>query len=251
MDIEGLGDKRVDQLVDRGLVRALPDLYALAHSALIALDRMGPQSAQKLLEALEHSKHCTWPRFLYALGIREVGEGTAQLLSQHDGDLKRLMRATVAELLEIPDIGPIMANHIHAFFAAPDNQNIIQALLDAGIHWDLPEAALSAQSESESLAQPQTEGLVQAQGSTQSNLKPSPLKGQVFVLTGTLSTMSREAARERLQALGAKLSEQVSARTHYLVVGADPGSKYRKAQALNIPILEEGAFLELLRHDPQ
>ncbi len=219
MDIEGLGEKLVDQLVERKLVEDVGDIYYLTKAQLLQLERMGEKSAQNLLDAIERSKHTTLARFLYALGIREVGEATAATLARHFGSLEALMAADEETLQQVPDVGPVVAAHIRAFFRQPHNLEVIDKLRRAGVHWE--------------------EGPPADQG-------PKPLEGKTFVLTGALEHMTRDEAKARLEALGAKVTSSVSRKTSYLVVGRDPGSKYDKAQALGIPILDEAAFLELL-----
>ncbi|BCX81213.1 DNA ligase (NAD+) [Methylomarinovum caldicuralii] len=219
MDIEGLGEKLIDQLVDKGLVKDVADLYDLTFDQLIQLERMGPKSAQNLLKAIERSKHTTLPRFLYALGIREVGEVTAQLLAEHFGSLERIMNAGEEELARIPGIGPVVARHIVTFFRQPHNREVIERLRRAGVHWE--EGAPAE--------------------------KPKPLAGKTFVFTGTLAAMTREEAKRRVEALGAKVSNSVSKKTDYVVVGENPGSKLDKARQLGVEILDENAFLDLLK----
>ena len=216
MDIEGLGDKLVDQLVDRELVHDVSDLYTLSVEAAAGLERMAEKSASNLIEALNASKDSTLERFIYALGIREVGETTAQILAQELGELEPLMQADVESLQAIRDIGPIVAQHIVDFFAEPHNRGVIDKLLAAGIHW------------------PRVERPVE-----------SPLAGKTFVLTGTLS-VPRNELKAQLQARGARVTGSVSNNTDYVVVGEQPGSKYDKAVELGIDILDEAACLALL-----
>nr|VFJ43663.1 MAG: DNA ligase (NAD+) [Candidatus Kentron sp. DK] len=221
MDIEGLGEKLIEQLVDEGLIRSVADLYRLEEAALAGLERMGELSAKKLLNALEKSKSTTLAHFLFALGIREVGEATANGLAHHFGSLERLQSATEEALQQAPDVGPIVARHIVTFFSQPHNREVISALQgpQIGVHWeDLPPAA--------------------------DREEEKPLAGQSFVITGTLSAMTREEAKRHLQALGAKVSGSVSGKTAYLIAGADPGSKLAKAEKLEVPILTEAQFLE-------
>lgn len=218
MDIDGLGDKLVDQLVDAGLVQSAADLYGLTAEQLAGLERMGEKSATNLVAALRASKETTLGRFLYALGIREVGEATALALAQHFGSLERLMEANLEQIEEVPDVGPVVAGHVRSFFDERHNRQIIQRLIDRGVRW--PEVS-------------------RPQGNVQ------PLAGKSFVITGTLSGMSRQEAQERVRALGGRASGSVSAKTDYLVVGADPGSKLRKAESLGVTILDEKQFLEL------
>lgn len=218
MNIEGLGDKLVDQLVSEGLVETVADLYSLKFEQLANLERMAEKSANNILEALEKSKKTTLARFLFALGVREVGESTAKNLAQHFGDLKPLFSISEEELQQIPDIGPVVAHHIAAFFSEKHNQKIIHQLLDAGIHWEKVKVTSHA-----------------------------PLAGKTFVLTGTLMQLTREEAKEKLEALGAKVSGSVSAKTNYVVVGEDAGSKFTKAKELGIPIMDEKEFLHFLK----
>jgi len=213
LNIEGLGDKLVEQLVDGQWVAHVSDIYTLTLEQLASLERMGEKSAQNLLEELEASKKTTLARFLYALGIREVGEATAKQLALHFGDLPPIMKANEEDLQVIQDIGPVVAKHITAFFSEPHNREIIRQLLNAGIHWEKTK-----------------------------RVEQLPLQGKTFVLTGTLTHLSREEAKEKLEALGAKVAGSVSGKTHYVVVGVDAGSKLKKAKELNIPLLEESEF---------
>lgn len=222
LDIDGLGDKLVEQLVQKGLVRDIADLYQLTREQLLSLERMGEKSVDKLLNAITHSKTTTLPRFLYGLGIPDVGETTALLLARHFGRLQPLAEADVETLQTIPDIGPIVAANITGFFRQPHNRELITKLQNLGLRW--PEHI------------PEHQPTVQA------------LTGQTFVLTGTLNTLHREEAKEKLQALGAKVSGSVSTKTTYVVVGEDAGSKLTKAQELGIPILTEEEFLQLLKN---
>lgn len=219
MDIDKLGDKIVEQLFERGLVRNVADLYALGADALARLDRMGPKSAQNLVTALERSKQSRLERFLYALGIRDVGEATAKALAAHFGTMERLQNASVEELLQVPDVGPVVAGHVHAFMRDRKNREVIARLRAAGINWPAPAARAGA----------------------------GTLQGKIFVLTGALSQMTRDEARERLEARGARVSASVSKRTAYVVAGTDPGSKLDQARKLGIAILDEQALLDLLR----
>ncbi|HEY9033484.1 MAG TPA: NAD-dependent DNA ligase LigA, partial [Pseudomonadales bacterium] len=219
MDIEGLGDKLVEQLVDNGLLHTIADIYQLQAAQLAGLERMGDKSAANLVEAIEKSKHTRFARFLYALGIREVGEATAQTLAASFADLPALQQADEQQLLELPDIGPIVAAHITGFFANPHNNAVIQRLLDAGIHWPAPQAVNAAE---------------------------QPLAGKIIVLTGELDSMSRSEAKERLQQLGARVTGSVSAKTDIVIAGRAAGSKLSKAQQLGITVLDEQAMTELL-----
>lgn len=219
MDIEGLGDKLIDQLLEKGLVKTVADLYDLTVDQLASLERMGKKSAQNLINAIEKSKNTTLARFLYALGIREVGEVTAQILADHFRSLEKLMSASEEELESIPGIGPIVAKHIVTFFRQPHNIEIIQRLKTAGVHWEEPKE----------------------------EAEPKPLSGKTFVFTGTLSSMTREEAKKHVEALGARVTNTVSKNTDYVVVGEDPGSKFHKAQQLSVTILDEQQFLDLLQ----
>ncbi len=221
MDIDGLGEKLVDQLVDKGLVKDVSDLYHLTQAQLAGLERMGEKSARNLLDAIERSKHTTLARFLYALGIREVGEATAKALAEHFGSLERIMQASREELEEVPDVGPVVAEHIVEFFREPHNREVIRRLVEAGVHWE------------EHAGRPRG---------------PGPLAGRTFVLTGALHDLTREQAKERLEALGARVSGSVSRRTTAVIVGENPGSKRDKALRLGVPTLDEAAFHTLLQH---
>jgi DNA ligase (NAD+) len=225
MDIDGLGDKLVDQILEKALIKTVADLYRLTVEDLAGLERMGQKSAQNLVDALEKSKHTTLPRFLYALNIREVGEVTAQTLAAHFRAVEKIEAADEEALQAVPDVGPSVAHHIHTFFRQPHNLEVIRALLDAGIRWEpMPEL-------------PAAEEL--------------PLQGKTFVITGTLASMSREEAKARLQALGGKVTGSVSAKTHYLIAGAEPGSKLAKAQELGVEVVDEEGFLGLIGNTDQ
>jgi len=221
MDVEGLGDKLVDQLVDGGLIRTLPELYTLGLAKLAALDRMAEKSAANLLAGLEKSKSTTLARFLYALGIRQVGETTAKDLARHFGNLDRLMAASVEQLLEVNDVGPIVAASIRTFFDQPHNVEVVEQLRAAGIHW--PESDGAAVDDS-----------------------PKPLAGKTLVLTGTLPTLGREEAKALIEAAGGKVSGSVSKKTHYVVAGEEAGSKLDKARELGVAVLDEAGLKELL-----
>ncbi|HRZ61120.1 MAG TPA: helix-hairpin-helix domain-containing protein, partial [Rubrivivax sp.] len=221
LDIEGLGDKLVDQLVDGGIVRTLPELYRLGIAKLAALERMADKSAANLLAALERSKHTTLPRFLYALGIRHVGEATAKDLAAHFGSLDRVMDAGEAQLLEVRDVGPVVAHSIRTFFDQPHNREVVEQLRAAGLRWDEHIGAAAA--------------------------APKPLAGLTVVLTGTLPSMTREQAKEQLEAAGAKVAGSVSKKTAYVVAGTEAGSKLDKARALGVPVLDEAGLQALLR----
>ena len=219
VDIEGLGDKLVDQLVDSGVVRVLPDLYRMGLSALSTLDRMAEKSAQNLLASLEKSKSTTLARFLFGLGIRHVGEATAKDLARHFGALDAIMNASVEQLLEVNDVGPVVAQSIRTFFEQPHNREVVEQLRACGVHWPegppAPRAAL-------------------------------PLAGKTVVLTGTLPTLGRDEAKDLLEAAGAKVAGSVSRKTDYVVAGAEAGSKLEKARELNIRVLDEDGLRELL-----
>ncbi len=219
LDIEGLGDKLVEQLVERDLVRNPADLYGLDVATLAGLERMGAKSAAKLVEALERSKTTTLARFLYALGIREVGEATALTLASHFGTLEALMTAEEERLQQAPDIGPVVAAAIRAFFQEPHNQQVIARLRAAGVRW--PETEVKQAVE-------------------------QPLAGKTIVLTGTLESLTRDQASDRLRALGAKVSGSVSKKTDYVVAGREAGSKLDKARELGVTVLDEAELLALL-----
>jgi DNA ligase (NAD+) len=219
VEIEGLGDKLVDQMVDAGLIRHLPDLYRLGLSALARLDRMAEKSAGNLLAALEKSKQTTLARFIYGLGIRHVGEATAKELARHFGRLDALMQARPEQLLEVADVGPVVARSIHTFFAQPHNREVVEQLRALGVNW--------------------------AEG------EPAPtqllaLSGKTFVITGTLPGMDREQAKARIEAAGGKVAGSVSRKTDYLLAGAEAGSKLAKAQELGVRVIDEAQFLELI-----
>ncbi len=219
MDIEGLGDKLVEQLVDAGVVQTLPGLYALTLEQLLALDRMGEKSANNLLAALAARRATTLARFLYALGIRQVGETTAKDLAKHFGGLDRLMHASLDELLQVPDVGPIVAQSIRTFFEQAHNVEVIAGLRAAGLNWPEHEPVKVA---------------------------VAPLSGKTFVLTGALPTLSRDAAKDLIEAAGGKVTGSVSKKTDYVIAGADAGSKLDKARALDVTILDEEGLHALL-----
>jgi DNA ligase (NAD+) len=221
MDIEGLGDKLIDQLVDGQLVRTPADLYRLGVAKLAALERMADKSAANVIAGIEKSKNTTLSRFIFALGIRHVGETTAKDLARHFGKLDALMSASETHLLEVPDVGPVLAESIARFFAEPHNREGIEALRAVGVHW--PEHA------------PQAGAKINA-----------PLAGLTFVLTGTLPTLSREEAKTMIEAGGGKAAGSVSKKTDYLIAGADAGSKLERATELGVPVLDEDGFRKLL-----
>jgi DNA ligase (NAD+) len=224
LDIEGLGDKLVDQLVDSGLIRTLPELYKLGVAKLCALERMAEKSAQNLVAGLEKSKHTTLARFLFALGIRHVGETTAKDLARHFGKLDRILEASEAQLLEVKDVGPVVAQSIHTFFAQPHNREVVEQLRACGIGWE------------------ETDGTA--------DTAPKPLAGKTFVLTGTLPTLSRDEAKDMIEAAGGKVSGSVSKKTSYVVAGAEAGSKLDKAQELGVEIIDEEGLQAMLKETP-
>jgi DNA ligase (NAD+) len=222
MDIEGLGDKLVDQLVDGGLIRTLPELYTLGVAKLSALDRMGEKSAANLVAGLDKSRQATLPRFLYALGIRQVGETTAKDLARHFGSLDAIMDASVEQLQSVRDVGPVVAHSIRLFFEQAHNREVVDQLRAAGIHW------------------PEGEGAAAQAG-------PAVLAGQTWVLTGTLPTLSRDQAKALIEGAGGKVSGSVSKKTHAVLAGEEAGSKLDKARELGVTVLDEAAFLALLQ----
>ena len=223
MDIEGLGERLVDQLVDGGIVRTLPELYTLGIAKLAALERMADKSARNLVANLEKSKRTTLARFLFSLGIRHVGETTARDLAKHFGSLDRIMDASVERLLEVPDVGPIVAQSIRTFFQQPHNREVAEQLRACGIAWDehdgTPDAA------------------------------PKPLAGKTFVLTGTLPSLARDDAKALIEAAGGKVTGSVSRKTHYVVAGEEAGSKLDKARELDVPVLDEAQLRALLAQE--
>lgn len=219
MDIEGLGEKLVDQLVDADRVKTAADLYRLDMDDLLGLERMGERSARKLLDAIAASRQTQLARFIFALGIRNVGETTAKDLARHFGSLDAVLAADADALQTVPDVGPIVAESIVEFLAEPHNRDVIQALRTAGVHWPEQTAAQAA---------------------------TGPFAGKTFVLTGTLPSMTRDAAKELIEARGGKVAGSVSKKTHYVVAGGDAGSKLTKAEELGIPILDEAGLLALV-----
>jgi len=219
MDIEGLGEKLVDQLVERNLVHHLDDVYRLTLSTLSSLERMAEKSAQNVLAAIEKSKQASLPRFIYALGIRNVGEATAKDLAQHFGTLDALMAAEVEALMQVNDVGPIVAEAAYQFFQEPHNREVIAAMQTLGVHWaEITKTSVSTE-----------------------------FSGKTFVLTGTLLTLKRDQAQAMIEAVGGKVSGSVSAKTSFVVAGAEAGSKLEKAQQLNVPILDEAALIAMLQ----
>ncbi|VTU33046.1 DNA ligase [Variovorax sp. PBS-H4] len=221
MDIEGLGDKLVEQLVDGQLIRTLPDLYKLGLATLAGLDRMADKSAKNLVDALEASKKTTLPRFLFGLGIRHVGESTAKDLAKHFGKLDAIMDATEEELLEVNDVGPVVAKSLRTFFEQEHNREVVQQLRACGVTWHEGEPAARA---------------------------PKPLAGKTFVITGTLPTLSRDEAKDKLESAGAKVAGSVSKKTDFLVAGAEAGSKLDKATGLGVAVIDEARMLEILEN---
>ncbi|MDO8311651.1 MAG: NAD-dependent DNA ligase LigA [Sideroxyarcus sp.] len=220
MDVEGLGDKLVEQLVDENIIHSLPDLYRLDAATLAALERMAEKSAHNIVDALEKSKRTTLNRFLFALGIRHVGESTAKDLARHFGKLDAIEQAGAEQLLAVHDVGPVVAQSIADFFSESHNREVVQQLRELGVHWE------------------EHEGV-----STQA----MPLSGKTFVLTGTLASLSRDEAKSRLEALGAKVAGSVSKKTDCVVAGAEAGSKLDKAYELNVPVWDEAALLDQLK----
>ncbi|WP_449287843.1 NAD-dependent DNA ligase LigA [Marinobacter salarius] len=218
LDIEGLGDKWIDILVDRELVTTVADLYLLKKADLTGLERMGEKSAGNLIDAIDRSRHPVLWKFLYALGIREVGEATAKALASHFGTLEAIGEADEDALQSVPDVGPIVAGHIRSFFDQTHNQETIQALKDAGVQW-------------------QSEAITASE---------KPLKGETWVLTGSLSDMTRDDAKAKLESLGAKVAGSVSGKTSCVVAGEAAGSKLTKAENLGVPVMDESAFVEFL-----
>ena len=219
VEVDGLGDKLVEQLVDANVIRTLPDLYKLGLTSLAGLDRMADKSAKNLLAALEKSKQTTLPRFLFGLGIRHVGEATAKELARHFGQLDAIMDTSEEALLEVADVGPIVAKSIRTFFDQPHNREVVEQLRACGVTWE--EGAPAA-------------------------VAPKPLSGKTFVITGTLPTLGRDEAKDRLEAAGAKVAGSVSKKTDYVVAGAEAGSKLVKAQELGIAVIDEAQLLNLL-----
>jgi DNA ligase (NAD+) len=219
VEVEGLGDKLVDSLVDGKLINTLPDLYRLGLISLSNLDRMAVKSSQNIVDALQKSKQTTLPRFLFGLGIRHVGEATSKALALHFGQLDAIMDATEAQLLEVADVGPIVALSLRTFFDQPHNREVVEQLRACGVTW------------------------VEGEPSPRTQL---PLLGLTFVITGTLPTLSRDEAKDLLEAAGAKVAGSVSKKTSYLVAGEEAGSKLDKARELEIKILDETALKELL-----
>jgi len=220
MDIEGLGDKLVDQLVDEELVRSLPDLYRLGADALAALDRMAEKSARNLLEGLARSKRTTLARFLFGLGIRHVGETTAKDLARHFGGLDRVLNATVEQLLEVNDVGPVVARSVRTFFDQPHNREVVEQLRVCGLTWDEAEGRADA--------------------------RPKPLAGKTLVLTGTLPLLTRDEAKAMIEAAGGRVTGSVSKKTDFVVAGAEAGGKLEAARSLGVAVIDEAALRALV-----
>jgi DNA ligase (NAD+) len=225
VEVEGLGEKLVDQLVDGNIVKTLPDLYRLGFVALASMERMADKSAQNIVDALEKSKQTSLPRFLFGLGIRHVGEATAKELARHFGTLDAIMDASEEALLQVADVGPIVAQSLHRFFAQQHNREVVEQLRACGVSWPEGPPAVDA--------------------------SPKPLTGKTLVLTGTLPTLSREAAKELIEAAGGKVAGSVSKKTHYVVAGTEAGSKLDKAQEMGISVLDEAGLLALLGTAPE
>ena len=219
VEVEGLGDKLVEQLVDANVIKTLPDLYRLGLASLAALDRMADKSAQNIVDALQKSKQTTLPRFLFGLGIRHVGEATAKALANHFGKLDSIMDATETQLLEVADVGPIVVLSLRTFFDQPHNREVVEQLRACGLTWEEGEPAA---------------------------VTPKPLAGKTIVITGTLPTLSRDESKDLLEAAGAKVAGSVSKKTSYVVAGAEAGSKLDKARELGITVLDEAGLKALL-----
>lgn len=227
LDVDGLGDKLVEQLVDKGLVKAVADLYHLSKAEFTSLERMGDKSADNLLEALENSKQTSLPKFIYALGIREVGESTARNLARHFGTFDALAESDKEALQKVPDVGPVVAHFVEEFFRQKHNQEAVKELRQAGVNWE---------------------------EQTPVDRSSLPLHGLTYVITGALEQMARDAAKEALEALGAKVAGSVSKKTDYLIAGPGAGSKLDKAKDLGVEIIDEDAMLKLLdkyQHEAQ
>ena len=220
MDIEGIGQSLIEVLVDKHIVSRVTDLYLLEKEQLANLDRMGEKSADKVLAAVEQSKSTTLARFLFALGIPEVGEATARSLAQHFGTWEALAAASESDYLEVDDVGPVVADHLVQFFDSAASQAVVSALRDAGVHWPVVETTKA---------------------------HALPLAGETWVVTGKLEALGRNEAKEYLQVLGAKVAGSVSAKTNCLVAGPGAGSKLTKAENLGVPVIDEEALMALLR----
>jgi len=225
MDIEGLGERLVDQLIDNAIVKTPADLYKLGLLALANLERMAEKSAGNLLAAIDKSRHTTLARFLYALGIRHVGEATAKDLAKHFGAIDRVMDASVEQLLQVDDVGPVVAQSIRTFFEQPHHREVVEQLRAAGVHWD------------------------EHAGSDLANT-PAPLAGKTLVLTGTLPTLTRDDAKALIEAAGGKVAGSVSKKTFAVVAGDEAGSKLDKARELGVTVRDEAGLHALLSSNP-
>ena len=221
VEVDGLGDKLVEQLVDANIIRTLPDLYKLGLTALANLDRMADKSATNLLQAIEASKQTTLPRFVFGLGIRHVGEATAKELARHFGKLDAIMDASEEQLLTVSDVGPIVAKSLRTFFDQLHNREVVEQLRACGVTWEEGEPAVQT---------------------------PKPLSGKTFVITGTLPTLSRDQAKDMLESAGAKVAGSVSKKTDYLLAGTDAGSKLDKARELGVAVIDEAGMTHLLKN---
>ena len=219
VEVDGLGDKLVEVLVDANIIRTLPDLYRLGLTSLAGLDRMADKSANNLLEAIENSKQTTLPRFMFGLGIRHVGEATAKALARYFGNLDAIMRASEEELLAVDDVGPVVAQSIRTFFDQAHNREVVEQLRACGVTWEEGEPAERA---------------------------PQPLSGKTFVITGTLPTLGRDEAKDKVEAAGGKVAGSVSKKTDYVVAGTEAGSKLTKALELGVKVIDESQLMELL-----
>ena len=219
VEVDGLGDKLVEQLVDANIIRTLPDLYKLGLTALANLDRMADKSAMNLLSAIEESKQTTLPRFVFGLGIRHVGEATAKELARHFGKLDAIMDATEEQLLAVSDVGPIVAKSLRTFFDQPHNREVVEQLRACGVTWEEGEPAA---------------------------ITLKPLSGKTFVITGTLPTLSRDQAKDMLEVAGAKVAGSVSKKTDYLLAGTDAGSKLDRARELGVVVIDEANLMAML-----
>ncbi len=219
VEVDGLGDKLVELLVDANIIRTLPDLYRLGLTALAGLDRMADKSANNLLEAIETSKQTTLPRFIFGLGIRHVGEATAKALARHFGQLDAIMNASEAALLEVDDVGPVVAQSIRTFFDQAHNREVVEQLRACGVTWEEGEPAERA---------------------------PQPLSGKTFVITGTLPTLGRDEAKDKVESAGGKVAGSVSKKTDYVVAGTEAGSKLTKALELGVKVIDESQLMELI-----
>ena len=221
MNIEGLGDSLVDQLLAKNMIKNIPDLYSLKYKDLVNLERMGPKSSQNLLDEIDKSKQRNVDRLIFALGIRHVGERTAQTLASHFKGLDNLVRAAYEDLIQVEDVGPKVAESIVFFFKQPENADLMNKLKEAGLNFT----------------------------SKEEKGAEKPLAGLTFVLTGKLTTLTREEAAETIEKKGGKVSSSVSSKTNYVVVGESPGSKLNRAQSLDIPAIDEKEFLKLMEEE--